>query len=185
MLVPQPSYRVQHLPTVIRRECTRAQNLINSGLPSVYDGLDSYLIDMFPDFSWNIEGSTQEIKAVMADAKWQRLAATLLAKRGYDLSQLRARQISARDFERFDYVLAMDAANIGHLKAMCPTRLSEKIELLLDYGGEHDETEVPDPYQGRPRDFEHALDLIEAACQGLLAYLLDLQRMRAAATGRV
>ena len=107
------------------------------------------------------------------------------AKRGYDLSHLRARQISASDFERFDYVLAMDAANIGHLKAMCPTRLSEKIELLLDYGGEHDEMEVPDPYRGRPRDFEHALDLIETACHGLFAYLLDLQRMRAAATGRV
>ena len=106
-------------------------------------------------------------------------------KRGYDLAHLRARQISAGDFERFDYVLAMDAANIGQLKAMCPTRLSEKIELLLDYGGELDEMEVPDPYQGRPRDFEHALDLIEAACQGLLAYLLDLQRMRAAATRQV
>lgn len=107
------------------------------------------------------------------------------AKRGYDLSHLRARQISARDFERFDYVLAMDASNIGHLKAMCPTRLTEKIELLLDYGGEQDESEVPDPYRGRPRDFEHALDLIETACQGLLDYLLDLQRMRAAATQRV
>jgi len=104
------------------------------------------------------------------------------AKRGYDLQHLRARQISPADFEQFDFVLAMDDANIDHLKAMCPTRLSEKIELLLDYGGPDDHREVPDPYQGRPRDFERALDLIEAACIGLKAYLLDLHRMRATST---
>ena len=107
------------------------------------------------------------------------------ASRGYDLSALRARQIGPDDIERFDYVLAMDETNIKNLKAMCPTRLSQKIELLLDYGGEPDDREVPDPYQGKPRDFERALDLIEAACRGLLAYLLDLQRMRAAATVRL
>ena len=103
------------------------------------------------------------------------------ARRGYELSHLRAREINSTDFDRFDYILAMDAANIRHLKAMCPTRLAQKIELLLDYGGADDEHEVPDPFQGKPRDFERALDLIEEACQGLLEYLLDLQRMRAAA----
>ena len=104
------------------------------------------------------------------------------AKRGYDLQHLRARQISPADFEQYDFVLAMDDANIDHLRAMCPTRLSEKIELLLDYGGPDDQREVPDPYQGRPRDFERVLDLIEAACIGLKTYLLDLYRMRAAST---
>lgn len=104
------------------------------------------------------------------------------AKRGYDLQHLRARQISPADFEQFDFILAMDDANIEHLKAMCPTRLSEKIELLLDYGGPDNQRVVPDPYQGRPRDFERTLDLIEAACLGLRAYLLDLHRMRAKPT---
>ena len=106
------------------------------------------------------------------------------ALRGYDLDQLRARQISAIDFENSDYILAMDDANMRHLRAICPSRLAQKIELLLEYGGETDEREVPDPFQGRPRDFEHALDLIEAGCRGLLAYLMDLQRMRATATVR-
>lgn len=101
------------------------------------------------------------------------------AKRGYDLQHLRARQIGSGDFERFDFILAMDDANIEHLKAMCPSRLSERIELLLDYGGPDDMREVPDPYQGKARDFERALDLIEAACTGLHSYLLDLHRMRA------
>jgi protein-tyrosine phosphatase len=103
------------------------------------------------------------------------------ALRGYDLSDLLARQISSSDLEYFDYVLAMDTANFRQLKAMCPTRLAQKIELLMDYGGRSDEHEVPDPYGGKPSDFEHALDLIEDGCRGLLAYLTDLQRIRASA----
>lgn len=101
--------------------------------------------------------------------------------RGYDLDHLRARQISPGDFDHFDFILAMDNDNIRQMKAMCPTRLSQKIELLLDYGSRDDEHEVPDPYNGTSRDFEEALNLIEDACKGLLAYLLDLRRMRAAA----
>jgi protein-tyrosine phosphatase len=103
------------------------------------------------------------------------------ARRGYELASLRAREISPADFEHFEYVLAMDDANMRHLKAKCPTRLAQKIELLLDYGGAHAEHEVPDPFRGKPRDFEYALDIIEDACRGLLEYLLNLQRMRAAA----
>ena len=99
------------------------------------------------------------------------------AKRGYDLTLLRCRQINATDFERFDYILAADALNMKHLKAICPTRLAHKIEYLLDYGGEEDEFEVPDPYAGEAQDFELALDLIEEGCRGLLEYLTDQMRM--------
>ncbi len=107
-------------------------------------------------------------------------AVTHAAKRGYDLTPLRAREVSPSDFERFDYVIAMDETNRRHLQSICPTRLQNKIELLLDYGGEADEYEVPDPYQGKPQDFEVALDLIEAGCEGLAEYLHDQLRMRGA-----
>ena len=100
------------------------------------------------------------------------------ARRGYDLSALRCRQVNATDFERFDYILAADAMNMKQLKAMCPTRLAHKIEYLLDYGGDEEEFEVPDPYQGEAKDFELALDLIEEGCRGLLEYLTDQLRMR-------
>jgi protein-tyrosine phosphatase len=102
------------------------------------------------------------------------------ARRGYDLSGLRCRQIGAADFERFDYILAADALNARNLKAACPTRLAHKIEYLLDYGGDEDEYEIPDPYQGDAQDFELALDLIEAGCEGLLEYLTEQLRMRGA-----
>lgn len=101
-------------------------------------------------------------------------------RRGYDLTPLRAREISPSDFERFDFVLVMDEANRRHLSAICPTRYKDKIELLLDYGGEADEIEVPDPYHGKAEDFELVLDLVEAACEGLHEYLQDQLRMRGA-----
>ena len=104
-------------------------------------------------------------------------------QRGYDLTQLRAREVSPSDFERFDYVIAMDELNRRHLKSICPTRLQNKIELILEYGGESDEYEVPDPYQGKPADFETALDLIEAGCEGLHEYLHDQLKMRGSLVG--
>jgi protein-tyrosine phosphatase len=100
------------------------------------------------------------------------------ARRDYDISGLRGRQVNASDFERFDYILAADHMNVRQLRAMCPTRLVHKIEYLLDYGGEEDEFEVPDPYQGEAKDFELALDLIEDGCRGLLEYLTDQLRLR-------
>lgn len=102
-------------------------------------------------------------------------------RRGYDLSGLRARQVTPSDFERFDYIIAMDGMHVRLLKGTCPTRLAHKIELLLDYGGEEDESEVPDPYYGNAQDFELSLALIEEGCRGLLEYMVDLQRMRGAA----
>jgi len=99
------------------------------------------------------------------------------AKRGIDISDLRGRQVGAGDFEHFDFIIAMDEGHVRHLMAMCPTRLKHKIERLMDYGGGKKQTEVPDPYAGKAKDFEIALDLIELGCAGLHAYLLDLHRM--------
>ena len=107
------------------------------------------------------------------------------ARRGYDLAPLRARQVSASDIEQFDYVLAMDDINVRQLKALCPSRLQHKIELLLDYGGEEDESVVPDPYQGEAKDFEIVLDLVEAGCEGLLEYIGEQLKMRGGMTKQI
>ena len=89
------------------------------------------------------------------------------AKRGYDLSYLRARQVQVSDFKDFDYVLAMDKANLSDLEALCPSTASTQPQLFLSFG-EHQEQEVPDPYYGGDQGFEHVLDLVESACDGLL-----------------
>jgi protein-tyrosine phosphatase len=97
-------------------------------------------------------------------------------RRGVDLSSLRAREIVLADFERFDYVLAMDLDNLRQLKARCPGHLSQKIKLLLDYSAIGGTREVPDPYHGEAKDFELTLELIEAGCKGLTQHLTDQLR---------
>lgn len=100
------------------------------------------------------------------DPRTQRAA----AKRNYDLAPLRARQVSARDFEDFDYILAMDRQNLAELRALCPRGAEHKLSLFLQFGGTgHDE--VPDPYYRGHDDFELVLDLAEQASAALLAEL--------------
>lgn len=91
-------------------------------------------------------------------------------QRGYDLSSLRARQVNEFDFVRFDHVLAMDRENLRLLEQACPEAHRGKLRLFLEFaGGEGDE--VPDPYYGGPEGFEHVLDLVETAAEGLLKQL--------------
>ena len=101
------------------------------------------------------------------------------AKRGYDLSALRARQVVAGDFDRFDIVLAMDKENLRTLESMSPSRCRHKIELLLEYGRDFGGAEVPDPYYGGAKDFERALLMIEDGCNGLLDFLVSRSGSRA------
>lgn len=106
----------------------------------------------------------------------QRSSAAAL-QRGYDLSVLRARQVSALDFERFDYILAMDAKNLSDLHAMRPSHFSGELNLFLSYG-KSDLSEVPDPYYGGADGFEHVLDLVEEAAQGLLRAIAQKHQLQ-------
>jgi protein-tyrosine phosphatase len=91
--------------------------------------------------------------------------------RGIDLSGLRARQVSAEDFLRFDLILAMDRDNLEELEAMRPADSRARVQLFLEYAPELGRTEVPDPYYGDARGFEEVLNLSAAASRGLIAAL--------------
>ncbi|MGA0611865.1 low molecular weight protein-tyrosine-phosphatase [Caldimonas sp. KR1-144] len=94
------------------------------------------------------------------------------ARRGVDLSALRARQICAADFERFDLLLAMDHDNLALLEEACPgPHLRAKLGLLMRFGPQAGSEVVPDPYYGGPAGFDHVLDLVEAASDGLVKHL--------------
>ncbi|MEY8827362.1 low molecular weight protein-tyrosine-phosphatase [Sedimentitalea sp. XS_ASV28] len=84
-------------------------------------------------------------------------------KRGIAMDDLRARQFTAKDFSRFDLILAMDADNLRDIEALRPQDAATPVHLLTDYGSTANA--VPDPYY--TRDFDGALDIIEAAAQGL------------------
>lgn len=96
-------------------------------------------------------------------------------KRGYDLSSLRARQVTEQDFQQFDYILGMDAQNMLGLKAMCPAGYSGHLSLFLDFldqdGNNQDAMEVPDPYYGGEAGFELVLDMVEKASKNLLSHI--------------
>jgi protein-tyrosine phosphatase len=94
------------------------------------------------------------------------------ARRGYDLSALRARQVQAEDFQRFDWMFAMDADNLAWLERKAPAgSRAQKTLLLTQANFVQDDQGIPDPYYGSPEGFERVLDLIEAACDGFVQKL--------------
>lgn len=84
------------------------------------------------------------------------------ARRGYDLSGLRARRLRPADFDDFDLLLAMDRGHLRALRSGCPPESQTRLRLFL-------ERDVPDPYYGGAEGFEEVLDLIESGCDRLLA----------------
>jgi len=103
----------------------------------------------------------------LPDPRAQRAA----RRRGYELAELRARQIRSRDFEHFDLILAMDFSNLAHLQALCPAQHQAKLGLLMPYAVRRRAMIVHDPYCRSDKEFELVLDYIEDACEGLLCSL--------------
>ena len=93
------------------------------------------------------------------------------AKRGYDLSGLRARRFEHADFQRFDLILAMDRDHHSILLRMARPPAARKLKLMMSYARRFKEEDVPDPYYGGPLGFERVLDMLEDAAQGLLESL--------------
>ncbi|MBT4891198.1 MAG: low molecular weight phosphotyrosine protein phosphatase [Rhodospirillales bacterium] len=95
------------------------------------------------------------------------------AAREIDISNLRARQIRNTDFEKFDYVIAMDEDNVQALQAVCPFQYEERIHLFLEMTEYMGTREVPDPYYGTGQGFERVLNLIERASKRLLESICE------------
>ena len=91
--------------------------------------------------------------------------------RGYDLSDLRARQVREADFERFDLVLAMDWDNLALLEDDCPPQHRHKLRRLMEFAPPGLGDVVADPYHGGSRGFETVLDHVEAGCAELLEHI--------------
>ena len=89
-------------------------------------------------------------------------------KRGYDLSALRASQVSGEDFLTFDYILAMDEGHLRILRNMEPAGARASLSLFLDASSRWPGADVPDPYYGGPDGFERVIDMVEDAAEGWL-----------------
>lgn len=86
-------------------------------------------------------------------------------RRGYDLSALRASQVAREDFDRFDYILAMDRGHLRILRSIAPPNARAKLGLFLEPSARWKGDDVPDPYYGGPEGFEEVLDMVEEAAE--------------------
>lgn len=94
------------------------------------------------------------------------------AQRGVELAALRARPVQPEDFSRFHWLLAMDEANLAWLQRRAPEGVQARVDLLMTHARRHTGVrEVPDPYYGAAAGFEHVLDLVDDACDGIVAHL--------------
>jgi protein-tyrosine phosphatase len=115
---------------------------------------DAVFVDSAGTGHWHV-GSPPDERALSA-----------ASLRGLDLSAQRARQIAREDCQNFDYILTMDEENYHRVSSLCWG--SAVVRPFLDFATDSPEREVPDPYYGGPDGFEHVLDLVEEASEGLL-----------------
>lgn len=122
---------------------------------------DRIQVDSSGTGDWHV-GKAPDARAV-AEAKG----------RGYDLSHLRARQVTVEDFHEFDLIIAMDHSNLADLKAMEPADGKAEVRLFLEFAPGADVDEVPDPYYGGAEGFSRVFQLVESASNGLLAHIME------------
>jgi protein-tyrosine phosphatase len=82
-----------------------------------------------------------------------------------------ARQVRSDDFDGFDLILAMDSWNLRELERAAPASAREKIRLLREFdpaSADVGDLDVPDPYYGGENGFQEVIELVQAACEGLL-----------------
>jgi len=75
------------------------------------------------------------------------------------------------DYQRYDYILAMDRHNLGHMRRECPQQFTHKLSSIIDYLPETGVDEVPDPYFGNQEGFQRVVELLQPACAGFLDFL--------------
>jgi len=121
--------------------------------------VERYYLDSAGTAGWHV-GKAPDARAIQA-----------AAKRGIDLSLLRARQVAEADFARFDYLLAMDSSNYHDLLAIRPANARAQIERLLRFAPDGSPLDVPDPYYGGEEGFEHVLNVITQASRGFITHI--------------
>src|SRR3569623_2756685 len=92
-------------------------------------------------------------------------------RRGIDISVQRARRVDVQDFERFDYILAMDQQNMAPLEPLCPPVHRHKLRLFLDFVPDLRDKDVPDPYNSGAREFQTVMDQVKKSSERMIPHL--------------
>lgn len=94
------------------------------------------------------------------------------AKNGFELTH-KARAFSETDFNSFHYIVAMDKNNLNNIKRLIPDETESKVLLMRHFDMMAKDGEVPDPYYGDMKDFEHVYDILNRSCDVMLGHLMD------------
>ena len=125
-----------------------AEGILQSKLPK-----DKFEVDSAGTGGWH--AGEQPDKRSISTAK----------NRGLDISNQRARQFKASDFDSFDYIYVMDMSNYKNVVALSQNdSQKQKVKLILNELFPDENVEVPDPYYGRQDGFEQVYDMLDKAC---------------------
>ena len=90
-----------------------------------------------------------------------------------DIQHLQCRQFSAKDFDAFDFIYVMDAANYEDVLSLAGKPSDkQKVKLILEMSNPGTRQNVPDPYYGGKDGFEHMYSLLDGACDGIVEDLI-------------
>lgn len=98
---------------------------------------------------------------------------TVATRHGLDLSTHASRLVLPGDFGAGDLLLVMDRRNLQDVRAKAPPHAVGRVRLLMDFAGKPG-AEVPDPFYGTDRDFDHVFDMLREGTEGLTKHLLRL-----------
>lgn len=97
------------------------------------------------------------------------------SSRGLAMSHLRAQKIAINDYDRFDWIVAMDDDNLTLIEYYAPDNHDANCCLLMNFSSNHYQGQnfVPDPYYGGDKGFDDVFDMVEDACRGFLKHVID------------
>lgn len=99
-------------------------------------------------------------------------------KNGVEISH-QARQLTERDLESFDYIMAMDRSNYNNIFRLSNAmEYNHKVLMMRQFDSEDEDAEVPDPYYGGERGFQEVFDILDRSIEGFITYLQNQELTR-------
>lgn len=133
-----------------------AEGILRSKLPD-----DKYLIDSVGTGNYHIGGPPDSRSIEVAK------------KYGLDISNLRGRQFTVKDFDAFDIIYVMDNSNFENVVKLARDENDiAKVNLILNSVYPNQNFDIPDPYQGGPHHFESVFKMLDEAADYISQQLL-------------
>jgi protein-tyrosine phosphatase len=133
-----------------------AEGILKSKLP-----INRFIVDSAGTANYHV-GSQPDKRSIAVGKKY-----------GIDISNLKGRQFSVKDFDDFDYIYVMDESNYGNVISLARNQDDEnKVKFILNEVYPNQNFDVPDPYYGGEQGFENVYKMLDEACDIIADSLL-------------